>query len=115
MPGTRRTPIGREGKQPITPRAARLWRDRCALKCTCTSRSGTEMCANCKRAYDIDAEIGNELRLRPWQSPATARKSPDMAGPNSFPLSDPGGTQTRARMAALDEAVALLEAEEEKT
>ena len=114
MPGTRRTPIGREPTQQITRRAALLWRDMCMLKCRCPQPK-TDVCANCERAYDLDEQIGRELKLRPWQSPATVRKTPSMAGPSGFPLSDPGGKATLARMVALDEAVASLEAEEEKT
>jgi hypothetical protein len=117
MPGTRRTPIGREPTQQITRRAALLWRDMTMLKCRCprTRTVSQDMCGMCKRSYDIHEELCQELGLKPWQWPCVVRKTPSMAGPSGPPLSDPGGKATLARMAALDEAVALLEAEEEKT
>jgi hypothetical protein len=73
------------------------------------------MCSACERAYVLHDQIHCELKLRPWQWPCVVRKSPSMAGPSGVPLSDPGGKATLARMAALDEVVAALEAEEEKT
>ena len=71
------------------------------------------MCGTCKRSYNVHEELCRELGLKPWQWPATVRKTERMAGPSGIPLSDPGGKATLARMAALDEAVASLE--EEKT
>jgi hypothetical protein len=115
MPGTRRTPIGREPTQQITRRAALLWRDMCRLRCTCPkSKPVTRECANCEHSYGLHDKLHTELALRPWQWPCVVRKTPSMAGPSGVPLSDPGGKATLARMAALDEAVASLEAEEEK-
>jgi hypothetical protein len=118
MSGTRRTPIGREPtKGQVTRRTALLWRDMCKLRCLCPRprTAGQGMCSMCKHSYDLHEELCPELGLEPWQWPCVVRKTPSMAGPSGFPLSDPGGKATLARMAALDEAVASLETEEEKT
>jgi hypothetical protein len=111
MPGTRRVPLNRTPTQQVSRRAALLWRDRQMLRCVCPKSKTPDMCAACERAWSMDHEISRELQLRPWQFPAAIRVHPGMAGPDSIPLSDPGGVQMLARMRSLDEAVQRLEAE----
>lgn len=112
---TNRTPIQRRPTVQVTKRAIELYVVMGKLRCTCPQPKPPthSPCPGCERWYDLHGELHVELGCKPWEYPCVVPKTPSMAGSSGFPLSDPEGKATLARMAALDEAVAFVEAEEE--
>jgi hypothetical protein len=117
MSHTRRVPIARQHTMAISPRALDLFVE---LKRAQASRRGAACirgddpsgrcsgeCAACRRAGDLDADLHEELGLRPWIWPATPH-NPFPPGSPSYRSwkPDPDGAQW-ALWQKLNEALRL--------
>jgi hypothetical protein len=100
MSGTRRVPLARRPAVQVTPHAVDLFAAMAKLRCTCPPSSPSwKLCPGCQQWYDLHADLHVELRLKPWQWPCVARRSPKRAGSTAW------NEDIAAIMALLDEAV----------
>ena len=109
MSGTRRVPINRRHTTPITPRAVELFVAMGRLRCSCgPPKSGTpyKLCAGCERWHNLQVELNNELRCRPWEWPCVSRQGPKHAGGTAW------NERIAATMKALREAAKAQRAQE---
>jgi|SRR5262245_6693620 len=87
---TKRTPIDRPPRTPITPEAIRLFEAMKRIKCTCEPRDWDgkywehELCAGCEERNRLRRNLHQELRLKPWERTVMA---PD--APNPWPAGSP--------------------------
>ena len=102
---TKRTPLNRERRRPISPEAAELFRQICKfaperLACiqgiACKSATQNEHCADCNVHRDRQHELYRILRLRPWH---------DLQANFQEPRRLPVAERTRWWTAALEEAL----------
>jgi hypothetical protein len=78
---TNRTPINRPPQRRLTAEAIQIFKEMIAIDCTC----GGEACPACQKHLELDAALGTELGLKPWQFPALV-----------YPGTEPGGSPTTA-------------------
>lgn len=81
------------------------------LTCTCPAVDWArywerEQCPGCKKSGELDSQLHEELRLRPWQWPAVE----DPHAENPYPLDHVGHKEWHKRRASRPEAFALFEA-----
>ena len=73
---TLRTPIHRPLVSRISPRAMTTFRKMLRLEARCRCKvDAAERCKPCQKSFELDAVIGRELKLSPWQFPAIAHPS----------------------------------------
>jgi len=84
--GTKRTPIDRSHRTPITPRAVELWELMRQFTCTCEPRDWDgrywehEPCPGCEERNLLRRALHQELKLKPWE---ITIRDPD--APNPWP------------------------------
>jgi hypothetical protein len=71
---TTRIPINRRPATRITPRCVEIFERMIAIECTCKG-DRREKCEGCREHTTLDSELGQILKLKPWQFPALV--SPD--------------------------------------
>jgi hypothetical protein len=75
MAGTKRTPLSRQYRPSITPRAVALFAEMRALVCTCEPRDWSgeywkhEPCNACRQWWTLHARLHRELGARLWDWP----------------------------------------------
>jgi len=104
MAGTRRTPLNRQHRPPITEAAVRIFIEMQVQRCTCSPRdAGTNIkeCPGCERYWAVHSRLSAELGCRPWEYPCI--EDPD-APPTNYER-DP---QALARWRALEAGTRVL-------
>jgi hypothetical protein len=74
MSGTKRVPVARTPIPQITPRSIELFDAMKRCCCTCPpidweGQWGRQQCPGCKRWWELQNELCDELRTKPWEYP----------------------------------------------
>jgi len=104
--GTRRTPINRRHRPPVTPAAVELFAAMQCCVCTCGPDFDfvhDQRCSGCQRYRELERHLRRELKCKPWERTVEDPAEPPGTANHENWRPDQGA---RARWLALREAAA---------